>query len=134
MFRSVFLSIFVELRYTVSEERSIMSQPIRGQGDHLVFPNSPKKHKLDRGRCDIASCHVSLNFVQRFRGKSRKCLSQSEIRVVILVFSPIGPNTNLADLAFCQVSLNSAQWFQRSRKCEKLTTTDGPTTDNEWPQ
>ena len=25
-----------------------MSQPIRGQGGHLVFPISPKKHKLGR--------------------------------------------------------------------------------------
>ena len=35
------------------------------------------------------------------------------------------------DLAFCQVSLNSVQWFQRrSRKCESLRrTTDGRRTD-----
>ena len=38
------------------------------------------------------------------------------------------------DLAFCQVSLNSVQRFQRrSQKCEKLTT-DGRTTDNAWSQ
>ena len=35
------------------------------------------------------------------------------------------------DLVFCQVSLNSVQRFKRrSRKCEKLTTTDGRQTDD----
>ena len=91
-----------------------MSQPIRGQGDHLVFPigskntnwvedveillptkfcwipfsgfrgedenvsgnqrpgrpscfsDRPEKHKLGRGRWDLASCQVSLNSVQPF--------------------------------------------------------------------
>ena len=105
-----------------------MSQPIRGQGGHLVFPigpkntnlvehveillsvkfrwipfsgfseevenvsanqrpgrpscfsDRPKKHKLGRGRWDLASCQVSLNSVQRFQSRSRKCLSQSEAR------------------------------------------------------
>ena len=27
-----------------------MSQPIRGQGGHIVFLDQPKKHKLGRGR------------------------------------------------------------------------------------
>ena len=36
--RSFFLSSFVEFRSAVSEEKSKMSQPIRGQGGHLVFP------------------------------------------------------------------------------------------------
>ena len=111
-----------------------MSQPIRGQGGHLVFPigpkntnlvegveillpvkfrwilfsgfrgevehvlanqrpgrpscfsDRPKKHKLGRGRWDLASCQVSLNSVQRFQRRSRKCLSQSEARAAILFF------------------------------------------------
>ena len=111
-----------------------MSQPIRGQGSHFVFPIGPKntnlvedveillplkflwiplsgfrrevenvsanqrpgrpfcfsdwpeKHKLGRGRCDLASCQVSLNSVQRFQRRSRKCLSQSEARAAILFF------------------------------------------------
>ena len=98
-----------------------MSQPIRGQGRHLVFPIGPKntnlvedveillpvkfrwipfsgfrgdvenvsanqrpgrpscffdrpeKHKLGRGRWDLASCQVSLNSVWRFQRRSRKC-------------------------------------------------------------
>ena len=111
-----------------------MSQPIRGQGGHLVFPIGPKntnlvedveillpvkfrwipfsglrgevdnvsanqrpgqpycfsdrpeKHKLGRGCWDLASYQVSLNSVQRFQRRSRKCLSQSEARAAILFF------------------------------------------------
>ena len=63
-----------------------MSQQIRGQGGHFVFPIGPKKHKLGRGRWDLASCQVSLNSVQRFQRRSRKCLSQSETRAAILFF------------------------------------------------
>ena len=111
-----------------------MSQPIRGQGGHLVFaigqrkthlveeieillpvkfrwiPFSafrgevenvsanqrpgrpfcfsyqPEKHKLGRGGWDLASCQVSLNSVQCFQRRSRKCLSQSEARAAILFF------------------------------------------------
>ena len=132
--RSCFLSSFIEFHSAVSEEKSKMSQPIRGQGGHLVFPIGPKntnlvegveillpvkfrwipfsgfrgevenvsanqrpgrpscfsdrpeKHKLGRGRWDLASCQVSLNSVQRFQRRSRKCLSQSEARAAILFF------------------------------------------------
>ena len=50
------------------------------------FSDRPKKHKLGRGRWDLASCQVSLNSVQRFQMRSRKCLSQSEARAAILFF------------------------------------------------
>ena len=63
-----------------------MSQSIRGQGGHLVFPIGPKKHKLGRGRKDLASCQVSLNSVQRFLRRSRKCIGQSEAKAAILFF------------------------------------------------
>ena len=76
-----------------------MSQPIRGQGGHLVFrirgqgghlhscfSDQLEKHKLGTGRCDLASFQVSLNSVQPFQRRSRKCLSQSEARVAILFF------------------------------------------------
>ena len=52
-----------------------MSQPIRGQGGHLVFSDRLKKHKLGRGRWDLAFCKVSLNSIQRFQSRSRKCES-----------------------------------------------------------
>ena len=43
--RSCFLTGFVEISL-VSEEKSKMSQPIRGQGGHLVFPIGPKNTNL----------------------------------------------------------------------------------------
>ena len=127
-------SSLVEFHSAVSEEKSKMSQPIRGQGSHLVFPIGPKntnlvedveillpvkfrwipfsgfsgevenvsanqrpgrpscfsdrpeKHKLGRGRWDLAYCQVSLNSVQRFQRRSQKCLSKSEARAAILFF------------------------------------------------
>ena len=50
------------------------------------FSDQPEKHKLGRERWDLASCQVSLNSVQRFQRRSRKCLSQSEARAAILFF------------------------------------------------
>ena len=48
----------------VVSEKSKMSQPIRGQSGHLVFFfGSAQKHKLCRGRWDLASYQVSLNSV-----------------------------------------------------------------------
>ena len=122
-----------------------MSQPIRGQGGHLVlsigpkntnlvkdveiwlpfkfrwipfsglrgevenvssnqrpgrpscYSDRPEKHKLGRGRWDLAFCQVSLNSVQRFQRRSRKCLSQSEARAAILLFRSAQKNTNLVE-------------------------------------
>ena len=132
--RSCFLSSFVEFCSVVSEEKSKMSQQIRGQGGSLVIPIGPKnthmvqdieilltvkfclirfrcfrdeienvsanqrpgrpscfsdrleKHKPGRGRWDLASCQVSLNSVQWFQRRSRKCLSKSEARAALLLF------------------------------------------------
>ena len=89
-----------------------------------------KTHKLGRGRYDLASYQVLLNFVQRFHRRSRKCLSQSEARVAILFF-PISPkNTNLVEeveiylpVKFRQIPFGGFRG--EVRKCEKLTTTDG---------
>ena len=44
--KSCFLSSFVEFCSTVSEEKSKMSQPIRGQGSHLVFLINQKNTNL----------------------------------------------------------------------------------------
>ena len=84
--RSCFLSSFGEFRSVVSEEKSKMSQPIRGQGGPFCFSDRPEKHKLGRRRWDLASYQVSLNSVQRFQRRSWKCLSQSEARAAILFF------------------------------------------------
>ena len=55
-------------------------------GRPSFFSDRPEKHKLGRGRWDLASCQVSLNSVQRFQRRSRKCLSQSEASLAILFF------------------------------------------------
>ena len=55
-------------------------------GRPFCFSDRPKKHKLGRGRWDLASCKVSLNSVQQFQRRSQKCLSQSEARAAILFF------------------------------------------------
>ena len=65
-------------------------------GRPSCFSDRPEKHKLGRGRWDLASCQDLLNSVQRFLQRSQKCLSQSEAGAAIL-FS-IGPkNTYLLE-------------------------------------
>ena len=88
-------------------------------GRPFSFLDQPEKHKLGRGRWDLASYKVLSNFFQRFQ-RSRKCLSQSEARAAILFF-PDWPEKHKRgrrhwELASYQVSLNSIQRFQRSRK------------------
>ena len=94
-------------------------------GRPSCFSDRPEKHKLGRGRWDLASCQVLLNSVQWFQ-RSRKCLSESETRAAILFIRSTRKHKlgrGCWVLASCQVSLNSVEWFQRrSRKCEKLTT------------
>ena len=58
-----------------------MSQQISGLGGHLVFFDRSEKHKLGKRRCDLASCEVSLNSVQRCQRRILKCLSHSEARM-----------------------------------------------------
>ena len=50
------------------------------------FSDLPEKHKLGRGPWDLASCQVSMNSVQRFRRRSKKCLNQSEALAAIFFF------------------------------------------------
>ena len=67
-------------------------------GRKFLFTHRREKHKLGRRHWDLASCQVSLNSVQRFQRRSRKCLSKSEARAAILFFQKIGvKNTNLVE-------------------------------------
>ena len=90
-----------------------------GQGVISCFSHPPEKNKLGRGRWDLASCQVSLNSIQRFQMRSRKCLSQSKTGAAIL-FSDRPEKHKLGrgrcDLASFQVSLNSVQRFQKRSK------------------
>ena len=55
-------------------------------GRPSCYSDRPEKHKLGRGRWDLASCQVSLNSIKQFQRRSRKCLSQSETRAAIMFF------------------------------------------------
>ena len=79
----------------------------------FLLTDRPDKHKLDRRRWDLASCQVSLNSVQRFQRRSRKCLSQSEARAAILFLWSAWKNTNLVEdveillpVKFCWIPLS----------------------------
>ena len=61
------------------------------------FSDRLEKHKLCRGYWDLASCQISLNSVQRFKTRSRKCLSISEARAAILFFRSAQKNTNMVE-------------------------------------
>ena len=52
----------------------------------FLFTDRPRKQKLGRGRWDLASCQVSLNSIEWFQRRSRKCLSQSEAKAAIFFF------------------------------------------------
>ena len=118
---SYFQSSLVELSSAVSEEKSKMSQPIRGRpGRSSCFSYRTEKYKLRRGHWDLASCKVSLNSVQRFQRRSRKCRSQSEVRAAILFYrSARKTQTWWRTLRSCFLSnfgeLRSVVWEKKSK-------------------
>ena len=69
MLRSCFLSSFIEFRSAVSEEKSKMSQPIRGQGGHLVFRIGPKNTNLVEGVGILLSVKFRWIPFSGFRGE-----------------------------------------------------------------
>ena len=98
-----------------------MSQPIRCQGGHLVFPMDPKNTNLVKDAEILLPVKIHWIPFSAFRGEVRKCISQSEVRAVIL-FSARPEIHKLGrgrwDLASCQVSMNTVHRFQRrSWKC-----------------
>ena len=162
MLRSCFLSSFVEFRSVVSEEKSKMTQPIRGQGGHLVFPIGPKNTNLVEDVeillpvkfrwipfSSFREVDVSANQRQRqpfyfpIRPKNTNLVEDIEILLLVkfrwIPFTGFrGEVKNVSanqrpgrpscfsdrpekhklgrgcwDLASCQVSLNSVQWYQR---------------------
>ena len=103
-----------------------MSQPIRGWGGHFVFPIGGKNTYLVE---DLASCQLSLNSVQQFQRRSRKCLSQSEARAAIL-FSDQPEKHKLGrgrwDLASCHRSAWAAILFSGYREVENVSANQRP--------
>ena len=109
-----------------------MSQPIRGQGGHLVFPIDPKNTNLVEDIEILLPVKFRWIPFSGFREEVEN-VSANQRPGRPSCFSDRPEKHKLGrghwDLASCQVSLNSVKWFQRrSRKCEKLTT-DGRTTD-----
>ena len=79
-------------------------------GRPSCFSDRPEKHKHVWGRWDLAFCQVSLNSVERFQRRSRKCLSQSEVRTAIMFSARLEKHKlgrGCWDLASSKVSLNS---------------------------
>ena len=111
-----------------------MSQPIRGQGGHLVFPIGPKNTNLVEDVEILLPIKFRWIPISGFRGEVEN-VSANQRPGRPSCFSDWPEKHKLRrgrwDLASCKVSSNSVQRFQRrSWKCEKLTTTDGRTTDD----
>ena len=114
--RSCFLSSFVEFRSSVSEEKSKMSQPIRGKGGHLVFVIGPKKTNL----VEDVEILLPLKFLwipfSVFRGRVEN-VSANQRPGRPSCFSDRPKKHKLGrehwDLASYQILLNSVQRFQR---------------------
>ena len=111
-----------------------MSQPIRGQGGHFVFPIGPKNTNL----VEVVEILHPVKFrwipLSSFRGEVEN-VSANQRPGRPFCFSDRPEKHKLGrgrwDLASCQVALNSVQRFQRrSRKCESLRTTDDGRTDD----
>ena len=95
------------------------SQPIRGNGGHLVFPIGPKNTNL------VEDVEILLPFKCRcipfssFRGEVEN-VSANQRQGQPSCFSDRPEKHKLGrerwDVASCQVSLNSVQWFQRRRR------------------
>ena len=80
------MSSFSLLSYYIIKCRNLCVSINQRPGRPSWFSDQPEKHKLGRGRGDLASCQVSWNSFQWFQGRSKKCLSKSEARAAILFF------------------------------------------------
>ena len=109
-----------------------MSQAIRDQGGHLVFPIGPKNTNLVEDIEILLPVNFLWIMLSGFRGKVKN-ISANQMPGQPSCFSDWPKKHKLGrgiwDLASCQVLFNSVQ--RRSRKCEKLTTDDGRTDDGQ---
>ena len=111
-----------------------MSQLIRGQGGHLVFPIGPKNTNLVEGveiLLPVKFCWIPFSGL----GEEVENVSANQRPGRPSCFSNRLEKHKLGrgrwDLAFCKVLRNSVQRFQRrSRKCESLRRTDDGRTDD----
>ena len=90
---------------------------------HLVFPISPKNTKLGIWRWDLVSRQISLNSVQWFQRRSRKCLNLLEVRAAILFFRSAQKHKlgrGRWDLASWQFSFNQFRSGERSKMSQPI--------------
>ena len=112
MLRSYFLSSFVEFCSVVSEEKSKMSQLIRGQGGHLVFLIGPKNTNLVEGIEILLPVKFRLCFQSRSQNVS---FNQRPGRPSCFSYWP--ENTNLVEDVEIVLPIKFRLRFQRrSRK------------------
>ena len=109
--RSCFLSSSVKFRSAVSEEKSKMSHPIRGQGGNLIFWIGPKNTNL----VEDVDILLPVKFRWKFRGFREVENVLANQRPGGHLVSPIGPkNTNLIEdieilvpFKFCWIPFSS---------------------------
>ena len=106
-----------------------MSEPIRGLGSHLVFPIDPKNKNLVGD--------VMILLLVKFRWILFSCFREVE-KVSVNKRQGRPEKHKLGrepwDLAYCQVSLNSVQRFQRIRKCLSNQRQGRPLCFSDWPE
>ena len=125
------MSSFVEFCSALSEEKSKMSQPIRGQGSHLVYRSARKNTNLVEDVEILLQVKFRWILFSAFRGEVEN-VSANQRPGRPSCFSDRPEKNKLGrgrwDLASCQVSLNSVKRFQRrSRKCLRLRCTKNAT-------
>ena len=125
---------FVEFRLAVSEEKWKISQPIRGQGGHLVFPIGPKNTNLVE---DIEiMLPVKFPWISFGSFWEVKNVSANQRPGRPSCF-PIGPkNTNFVE-GVGNCFLSSFVEFPSAvseEKLKKWKVNDGQTTDKLWSQ
>ena len=106
--------------YRAPEYNVLPFWPI-GQGGHLVFPIGPKSTNLVEDVEILLPAKVRWIPFSGFRGEVEN-ISANQRPARPSCFSDRPEKHKLGrgcwDLAFCQLSLNSVQWFQmRSQKC-----------------
>ena len=116
-----------------------MSQPIRGQGGHFVFPIGPKNTNLVEDVEILLPVKFRRIPISGFRGEVDN-VSANQRPGRPFCFSDRPKNHKLGrgrwDLASCQVSLNSVPWFQRrsvsanQRPGRQSCFSDGPKNTN----
>ena len=115
-----------------------MSQPIRGQGGHFVFPIGPENTNLVEGFEILLPIKFHWTLFSGLRGEVEN-VSANQWPGRPSCFSDRPKKHKLIrgrlDLYSCQVSLNSIQRFQRrSRKYFSQSEARQPSCFSDWPE